>query len=213
MASIDDRDNDVKLADGTSVDVPIIETDPEPQVESSNMADSVSRSDFEFLDREGDAEFDKPIEQDDVEEEGDEEDEDEDEYGEEEESVDEEDSEDDFQIPYGPTLLPMPDLTEFSVPLPDSLIDEPADPVEPPAALAPLPDILHVPTLLESYELDDPSPSLQGLQVFHLGRKTRLTGEMQAMYLRLPPGTRMSRENCFFFVFRLLKTRGRACGP
>ncbi|GJJ08165.1 hypothetical protein Clacol_002373 [Clathrus columnatus] len=199
MTTDDDRhDNAQVQADGTTVDTPAPEPEAQPQFEASSMSESISHLDVEIVEKE----IDETTEEEeyhpndytiDVEEPTDEEEdflvEDDDDDEEEEEGY----SEEELQKPYGPVLLPMPDLSEFSIPLPSSFKEEFDQPIEPPP-LAPLPNILHVQTLLKPYdEINDPSPSLQGLQVFHMGRETGLTGEMQAMYVRLPPGTRLSR--------------------
>lgn len=204
------QDNNVEIpADGAAVavvvDTPVLDEN-RLHVQEQAMADSVPSSDFESLMREYEEGEEEENEDEDEEDlvhvhvqQGQSEEE-EQENAERNDNDDEEEYSDDdeeIQPPYGPVILPMPDLSGFTITLPgqDAPQPSPSPPPPPPAPLAPLPDILHVPDLLKPYDLDDPSPSLQGLQVCHIGRETKLGGEMQAMYLRLPPGTRMSRKS------------------
>lgn len=203
------QDNvEIPADDAVVVDTPALDENG-LQVQEQAMTDSVPSSDFESLMREyheGEEEDKEELmrvdapqgqseeegrKQEDAEPRDDEDDDEEEEYS-------DDDDDDELQPPYGPVILPMPDLSGFTITLPGQDAPPPSPPPSPPpppAPLAPLPDILHVPDLLKPHELDDPSPSLQGLQVCHLGRETNLAGEMQAMYLRLPPGTRMSRKS------------------
>ena len=91
-----------------------------------------------------------------------------------------------------PPPLPMPSFTDFEVPLPE-IEESPEEPEEEPKPLASLPDVVHIPSLLKPIETSDPSPSLQGIEIVEIARECGLTGNLQASYLRLPPGTRTTR--------------------
>ncbi|KAF8582992.1 hypothetical protein K439DRAFT_1349715 [Ramaria rubella] len=93
----------------------------------------------------------------------------------------------------------MPDLSDFEVPLPaelqsltgEEISDENITSV--PKPLAPLPNIIHVPDLLKPLDSNVPNTNVEGVQIAHVGRDAGLTGDLQATYLRLPPGTRTTR--------------------
>jgi hypothetical protein len=118
-----------------------------------------------------------------------------------------------------PTPLPMPDMTEFDVPLPPELLPVNTHEVDDvqstadatPQPLASPPSVLHVPELLKAMESPHPGPSFEGIQVVHLGREAGLTGTMQATYFRLPPGTRTTRMhgllNSFFLLIEFMICR------
>lgn len=108
---------------------------------------------------------------------------------------------------FSPASLPMPDMTEFDVPLPPELqnmhevgqLKHTVD--ETPVPLASPPSVIHVPGPLKPLESIYPGPSFEGIQVVHLGREAGLSGTMQATYLRLPPGTRTTRMHSLFKAF------------
>lgn len=103
---------------------------------------------------------------------------------------------------YIPTPLPMPDMSEFDVPLPPELQStHEVDHVESATDATPLPlssppRILHIPELLKPMEPTGSGTSFEGIQVVHVGCEAGLKGTMQATYFCLPPGTRTTRMRC-----------------
>lgn len=125
-----------------------------------------------------------------------------------EKAEDEAEFSDDDYVPYHhedytPAPLPMPDMTEFDVPLPPELQNtheedyaENTSDVTPSPLTSP-PSVMHVPDLFKPLESTDSGPSFEGIQIVHLGREAGLEGTMQATYLRLPPGTRTTRMRSY----------------
>lgn len=115
-------------------------------------------------------------------------------YGSEEDEVNDETP---VYIPFEPpSPIPLPNFTQFSFSIPEAEsedMEELEEPKAQPRTLVAPPDIIHVPDLLKPLEGVDSSPSLQGIEVVHLGKEAGLLGNMQATYLRLPPGTRTNR--------------------
>jgi len=82
---------------------------------------------------------------------------------------------------YTPAPLPMPDMTEFDVPLPLDLQntdeeDQEEDPKEntydmTPQPLASPPSMIHVPDPLKLLDPAEPGPSFEGIHIIHLGHK------------------------------------------
>ncbi|KIJ52370.1 hypothetical protein M422DRAFT_243161 [Sphaerobolus stellatus SS14] len=111
----------------------------------------------------------------------------------EDDTNDEDVDDEDVYVPLeAPIPLPMPTFTDFSVPLLE-VEETPEEPKEEPKPLATLPDVIHITSLLKPLETPDPSPSLHGIQIVHVGRECGLVGNLQASYHRLPPGTRLTR--------------------
>ncbi|KAF8517742.1 RmlC-like cupin domain-containing protein [Hysterangium stoloniferum] len=109
------------------------------------------------------------------------------------EELSDDDEVEDPQKPYEPVPLPMPNFSEFFVPLPAELQTNTEDEEPLPPTLSEPPRMIHVPDLLKEMDPNDLPSFSSGIQVVHIGRETGLTGEMQATYLRLPPGTRTTR--------------------
>lgn len=118
------------------------------------------------------------------------------------------DEEPDILIP-----LPMPDTTGFEVPLPPELQSAPEEQASPnseiiPAVVAPVlaapPQVIHVSEVLKPLVSSEPGLGFEGVEIAHIGREAGLTGELQATYLCLPPGTRASRATsyCLFKTIR-----------
>lgn len=127
------------------------------------------------------------------------------------------------QEDYNPASLPMPDMTEFDVPLPAELQNayeedhQESTSDTTPRPLSSPPSVIHVPDLLKPLESTNFGPSFEGIQIMHLGREAGLTGKMQATYLRLPPGTRTTRMRSYskplIQMFRYITSNFRSRCP